>query len=229
MSNGKTLGKGTEGMTGTEAILFDMDGVLVDSMALHLRSWQEILGEYGIQLSESFVYQHEGAMDLEVIQGIFELQGLAFEAEELEGIYQQQNQLFRERYLSGVRFYPGTLPLIAACREQGRQLGLVTSSRLNLVERIWSRENLELFHTVVAADHVTRFKPNPDPYLKALENLNLEPENCIVVENAPAGIQAAKAAGMICLALTTTLPPEYLKAADRIFPDLTSLTSYLFT
>jgi beta-phosphoglucomutase len=210
-----------------EAILFDMDGVLVDSMAYHLESWQEILGRFGIDLADEFVYRHEGAMGLEVIAGVFERQGLTFEADQLSAIYEGQNALFQERYLDRVNLYPRALPLLSECRERGLRLGLVTSSRLNLVERIWSAEQLLGFATVVTADQVTRFKPHPDPYLKALENLGLAGNRCLVVENAPAGIQAAKAAGLDCFAIASTLKPEYLREADRVFPDLETLGDYL--
>jgi beta-phosphoglucomutase len=210
-----------------EAILFDMDGVLVDSMAYHLESWQEILGRFGIALADEFVYRYEGAMGLEVIAGVFERQGLTFEADQLSAIYEGQNALFQERYLNRVSLYPRALPLLSDCRERGIRLGLVTSSRLNLVERIWSAEQLLGFATVVTADQVTRFKPHPDPYLKALDNLGLAGNRCLVVENAPAGIQAAKAAGLDCYAIASTLNPEYLREADRVFPDLEALGDYL--
>jgi beta-phosphoglucomutase len=143
-------------------------------------------------------------------------------------IYDLQNRIFREEYLGKVRLYPETLTLIDGFQEHGLRLGLVTSSRMNLVEQIWEdHQILNRFDTIVTADDVTRFKPNPDPYLKALEKLKQEPESCLVVENAPAGIEAAKAAGLICYAVTTTLPRESLYQADKIFPDLGALGTYL--
>ena len=100
---------------------------------------------------------------------------------------------------------------------------------MNLVEQIWEdHQYLDRFDTIVTADDVTRFKPNPDPYLRALEKLRQEPENCLVVENAPAGIEAAKAAGLTCYAVASTLPPPYLQASDRIFPSLRALADHFF-
>ena len=217
-----------KGRGAIEAIFFDMDGVLVDSMVFHRLSWQEILGRYGIHLADEFVYRHEGAMGLEVIAGIFEQHRVDFEPEQLDSIYALQNALFQERYLNRVTLYPQTLPLLAHCREQGIRIGLVTSSRFNLVARIWSAEHLRSFDTVVTADHVQRYKPHPDPYLQALKDLGLDGERCLVVENAPAGIQAAKAAGLQCLAIASTLTPDCLREADFVFPDLGALAVYLF-
>jgi beta-phosphoglucomutase len=211
-----------------ETILFDMDGVLVDSMALHRQSWQEIMSGFGIRLADEFIYRHEGAMGLEVLEGIFQQHRVEFAPDLLETIYELQNRLFRERYLDRVGLYPHTLPLLARCREKGIQLGLVTSSRLNLVERIWNEEQLRLFETVVTADRVERFKPNPDPYLRAMDDLGRNAGQCLVVENAPAGIQAAKAAGLTCFAVASTLSPEHLQEADQIFPDLDALATHLF-
>jgi beta-phosphoglucomutase len=165
---------------------------------------------------------------VDIIQNLFNKSGLSVDGEQIMEIYDQQNRIFREEYLGQVRLYPETLTLIDGFQERGLRLGLVTSSRMNLVEQIWEDHHcLNRFDTIVTADDVARFKPNPDPYLKALEKLKQEPEGCLVVENAPAGIEAAKAAGLICYAVTTTLPRESLCQADKIFPDLGSLGSYL--
>jgi beta-phosphoglucomutase len=211
-----------------KAILFDMDGVLVDSMNYHMQSWKQLLEIYGIYITEQFIYEHEGAMGIDIIRTLFDKAGSAVDEDQILEIYDQQNRIFREEYLGKVRLYPETLSLIDGFQQRGWRLGLVTSSRMNLVEQIWEDHHcLDRFDTIVTADDVTRFKPNPDPYLKALEKLKQESEGCLVVENAPAGIEAAKAAGLICYAVATTLPWESLCRADKIFPDLGSLGTYL--
>ncbi len=210
------------------AILFDMDGVLVDSMKYHMQSWKQLLENDGIFITERFIYEHEGAMGLDIIQNLYHKTGVAIDSNQVVEIYDRQNRIFREEYLGKVRLYPETLTLIDGFQQRGLRLGLVTSSRMNLVEQIWENHHcLNRFDTIVTADDVTRFKPNPDPYLKALEILQQEAEGCLVVENAPAGIEAAKAAGLVCYAVTTTLPQESLYQADKIFPNLGSLGTYL--
>jgi beta-phosphoglucomutase len=212
-----------------KAILFDMDGVLVDSMSYHMQSWKQLLENAGITITERFIYEHEGAMGLDIIQNLFNKTGLAVDGERIMEIYDQQNRIFREEYLAKVNLYPETLPMIDGFQKRGLRLGLVTSSRMNLVEQIWEDHQVRnRFDTIVTADDVKRFKPNPDPYLKALEKLQQEPENCLVVENAPAGIQSAKAAGLTCYAVASTLPPLYLQASDRIFPSLKALADHFF-
>jgi beta-phosphoglucomutase len=212
-----------------KAILFDMDGVLVDSMNYHMQSWKQLLENDGIFVTERFIYEHEGAMGLDIIENLFHKTGLPIDSNQILEIYDRQNRIFREEYLRKVRLYPETLPLISGFQQRGLRLGLVTSSRMNLVEQIWKDyQGLDRFEAIVTADDVTRFKPNPDPYLKALEKLKQEPESCLVVENAPAGIQSAKAAGLTCYAVASTLPPLYLQASDRIFPSLKALADHFF-
>ena len=147
-----------------KAVLFDMDGVLVDSMKYHMQSWMQLLEKDGIYITEQFIYEHEGALGLDIIQNLFHKKGLPIDSDRIMEIYDQQNQIFREEYLSKVRLYPETLTLIDRFQRREWRLGLVTSSRMNLVEQIWGdHQGLNRFDTIVTADDVTRFKPNPDP------------------------------------------------------------------
>jgi beta-phosphoglucomutase len=210
-----------------KSVLFDMDGVLVDSMNHHLQSWKELLEFFNIRVSDEFIFEHEGAMSSEVIRDLFGSIGFPIDEKQIIEIYATQNSRFQEKYLRRVRFYPEAIPLLEQLGEKGLHLGLVTSSRMNLVEKIWSSKDLSLFSTVVSADDVDRYKPHPDPYLKAMNQLQQEAQGCLVIENAPAGIQAANAAGISCFAVTSTLPKEKLSQAQNIFPDLTALRLFL--
>lgn len=210
-----------------KAILFDMDGVLVDSMNYHLKSWKELLETYHITVSDEFIFQHEGAMAPKIIMDLFKEHGYLIDDQQIVDIYNSQNSSFQERYLPQVGLYPESLSLLDQLNKKGILLGLVTSSRRNLVNRIWKEEHLNFFTTIISADDITRFKPFPDPYLKARDELGQESENCLVIENAPAGIQAANAAGITCFAISSTLPEEKLSQAQQVFPNLKSLGSFL--
>ena len=206
-----------------KGVLFDMDGVLVDSMTHHLQSWKELLEYFDISVSDTFIFEHEGAMSLEVIRDVFAIKGFSITDEEISHIYAWQNARFQEAYLHKVDFYPEALSLLTQLNAKGLLIGLVTSSRMNLVEKIWNPEALSLFSTIVTADDVDRYKPHPDPYLKALSRIQREAGDCLVIENAPAGIQAARAAGISCYAVASTLPEEKLTGAQRVFSDLSAL------
>ncbi len=209
-----------------KAVLFDMDGVLVDSMNYHLKSWKEVFEFFSINVSDQFIFEHEGAMAPDIIKYLFKNNGLHIENTDIINIYNAQNSLFQEKYLDRVDLYPDTIPLLKQLKAKGVLLGLVTGSRKNLIQKIWNKEALTLFTTIVSADDTERFKPFPDPYLKALSEIEQESAHCLVVENAPAGIQAACSAGIPCLAIASTLSKEKLSAAHQIFPDLKSLSNY---
>ena len=112
-----------------KAILFDMDGVLVDSMKYHMQSWMQLLESKGIYITERFIYEHEGAMGLDIIQNLFNKAGLAVDGEGIMEIYDQQNRIFREEYLAKVSLYPGDPAHDRRISKRGLRLGLVTSSR----------------------------------------------------------------------------------------------------
>jgi beta-phosphoglucomutase len=209
-----------------KAILFDMDGVLVDSMNYHLESWRELLGSLNVKVSDQFILEHEGAMSPEIIKDLFKENTGPLDEEQIKNIYLTQNSVFLTKYLPQVNLYPDSLSLLMQLKTKEILSGLVTSSRRNLVEKIWKEEELALFSTIISADDTDRFKPYPDPYLKAMQNLQQEPGTCLVIENAPAGIQSARSAGITCFAISSTLPEEKLSGAQRVFPNLRSLSQF---
>jgi beta-phosphoglucomutase len=210
-----------------KAVLFDMDGVLVDSMTYHLKSWQELLGSFNITVTDQFIFEHEGAMAPQVISELFTKHGHLINEKQITDIFLTQNSMFLTRYLSQVSLYPDSLTLLSQLKTKGMVLGLVTGSRRNLIEKIWAKEELSYFSAIITSDDTHRFKPYPDPYLKAIQKIQQEPIECLVIENAPAGIQSAFYAGIPCFAISSTLPAEKLSGADRVFPDLKSLSNFL--
>ena len=126
-----------------------------------------------------------------------------------------------------MNLYPDALPLLEQLKRKEISLGLVTSSRRNLIDQIWKEEELAYFSAIVSADDIDRFKPYPDPYLKAVQKIEQEPVNCLVIENAPAGIQSACSANISCFAISSTLPEEKLSGAKQVFPNLKSLSLFL--
>jgi beta-phosphoglucomutase len=127
---------------------------------------------------------------------------------------------------------PGIAPLLHDLWGRGYQLGLVTGSAGSVVDESLSPTGLaELFAAIVTGDEVSQGKPNPEPYQIAANRLGVSPFDCLAVENAPLGIRSAKAAGMGCVAIETTLPAARLLAADadRVFPDAADLRTWLLS
>ncbi len=215
-----------------KAVLFDLDGVILDSMGHHADLWQEVLAEEGFPISRDFILEHEGALGPEVLLKFMVQAGLEKEdpaelAPRMQAMLSRQARRYLEERAHLVRPYPQAEPLVSALRGQGLPCALVTSSRREVVAGCLPEDLRRHFSVLVTAEDVPRHKPHPDPYLSAAAALGLEPGACLVVENAPAGIAAARAAGATCFAVATTLPPQRLGQAQAVFPGLAELAAHL--
>ncbi len=212
------------------AVLFDMDGVILDSMGYHADTWLMLFGQKGLKVSREFVLLQEGALGPETLMDLMRSQGWQGSAQEARSIMQnlldQQVRLYLDQYAPKVRPFPFADQMLRMINSSGVPAALVTSSRTSVV-----RNSLgplyERFQAVVTADDVSRHKPHPDPYLAGARALDAEPGACLVIENAPAGIQAALAAGATCYAVCSTLGPDHLSQAHDTFADLAALANRL--
>jgi HAD superfamily hydrolase (TIGR01509 family) len=207
-----------------EAVLFDLDGVILDSMEHHAGLWQELLAAEGYPVDREFILHNEGALGREVLEAFLAEQGLAAEARELEGAMQRLLAAQAGRYLAEcahlVRPYPEAPAVLAGLARAGVPAALVTSSRRRVMAACLPAELLAGFAAVVTAEDVPRHKPHPDPYLAGAAALGADPARCLAVENAPAGIASALAAGADCHAISSTLPTQSLAGAGAVFPSL---------
>ena len=211
--------------TKAKAIIFDMDGVIVDSMPYHLLAWHEALRPLGIRVNCFDVYAREGERWDKSLKDFFKEGKINPTAALLKKIFARRKRIFRKYFKLFI--FQGTEEFLRCLKKQGYLLGLVTGTPNAEIKRILSKRIKDLFDCVVAGDMVKNGKPHPEPYLKAAQDLNLSPKECIVVENAPLGIESAKRAGMFCLAITTSLPREYLKAADIVVNALEDITGVI--
>ncbi|MGD2205843.1 MAG: HAD-IA family hydrolase [Anaerolineae bacterium] len=211
------------------AIIFDMDGIVLDSMPTHLLTWQQTLAMLGIDLTADDLYPLEGVPTERTAQRLTEkLRGQPCSDEEAQRLADHKRALFRKVF--NPTLVPGIGPLVHDLHGRGYRLGLVTGSARSVVDESLTPTGVaDLFDVIVTGDQVTCGKPDPEPYRTAAEGLGLFPGECLAIENAPMGIQSARAAGMACLALETTLPSERLSAAgaDRVFHDAKALRAWL--
>ena len=112
-------------------------------------------------------------------------------------------------------------------KDRQYNLALVTGTRLEVVKKVLQMGLENIFKVIVTGEMVNKGKPNPEPYLKAVDELKAKKEDCIVIENAPAGITSAKNAGLTCFAVQTSLSEEYLQDADKIFQNIDGVSKYL--
>lgn len=208
-----------------KAVLFDMDGVLYDSMPNHAIAWQQSMAQFGITMTADDAYATEGARGVDTIRKMVMLQqGREIDEAEAQRMYDVKSHIFHQ--LPEASIMPGILPLMQQIHDDGIQIGVVTGSgQKPLIKRI-----LKDFGTFVDEAHITtaydvrRGKPKPDPYLMGLRKAgDLMPYEAIVVENAPLGIQAGVAAKIFTIAVNTgPLSVQTLldANADLLFPTM---------
>lgn len=196
-----------------------MDGVIVDSEALHVAAFQAALKKYGHDLSEEQYKEHfAGRTDEAGYKQYFEYIN---ETIELPVIMDETSKAYLQLATDQLVPYVGVIDFIRDLATHSVPLALVTGSLRAEAEVTLKTFGLsELFTVVIAAEDITHSKPNPEGYLKASRALGIEPVDCIVVEDAPRGVQAAKAAGMRCLAVTTTHTKEELAQATVVVDQL---------
>lgn len=195
------------------AAIFDVDGVLVQSMEKHHIAYQRAFEPLGILIEAREVFANEGRRSREVIESLAKAHGLPLGAAELDAMNKVKQHTFAS--FGPMPRYPGVDALIDRLHARGLKLAMVTgTARVNVENHL--SDLLHKFEAVVTADDVRHTKPHPEPYLAALAKLDVEPDDAVVVENAPLGIRSAKAAGMRVIAVTSTNPVDALKEADVI-------------
>lgn len=199
------------------AVIFDVDGVLVQSMERHHEAYQRLLRKEGIDIAQHEVYAQEGRRSREVIESIAKERGLDFSPEKLDDLAFEKQQIFAG--FGPQPFYPGVRELIDRLHEKGLRTAMVTGTNRANVENHFG-DFVRRFDAIITADDVKHTKPHPEPYLAALKALDVEATQAVVVENAVLGIRAGKAAGMRVIAITSTLSAEELHEADLVIDDV---------
>ena len=208
-----------------KAVLFDMDGVLYDSMPNHAYSWHNSMASFGIEMSEADAYAHEGMRGVETIKKIVkEQRGIEISDEESQRMYAEKSRIFATR--PEAKIMEGVIDLQRKIKSFGMKIVVVTGSgQHSLLEKL-THDFSGLIEPgmIVSSFDVTRGKPHPMPYLKGMEKAGVNPWEAIVVENAPLGVRAAVAAKIFTVAVNSgPLPKEMLAAegANIIFDKMT--------
>ena len=203
--------------------LFDMDGVLFCSAPVTIRAATEVLKTYGVTAQKEDFIPFFGAGEARFIGGVAEKYGVAYEPAMKDKTYEKYLQYVKE----GLVVYPGVKTVLETLKAEGHGLALCSSA-----DRIKIEANMEtahiplsLFDVIVSGSDVTRKKPSPDIFLSAAQKLLTNPKDCIVIEDALTGIQAAKNVGMACVAVTNSFSREQLadEQPDFIIDSLSEL------
>lgn len=211
-----------------KAVLFDMDGVLFDSMPIHAVAWTQALVEMGVEFTEEEGYLHEGRTGSGTINIVFQRSlGRDATEEEKQTIYKRKSDLFEASAEAPVM--PGSQALLDQVKADGLQRILVTGSgQKTLLTKLNHHFPGQFTRPkMVTAYDVTIGKPHPEPYLQGIEKAGVKPFNAIVVENAPLGVESAKAAGLFTIAVNTGKLQDYHledAGADLLFDSMTALS-----
>lgn len=210
-----------------KAVLFDMDGVLFNSMPNHAKSWHKSMASFGLDMSPEEAYTYEGMRGVETIKLIARRQwGREISDDEAAKMYEVKSETYRQ--CPKAEKMEGVEPLMRKIKAEGMKIVIVTGSgQHSLLDSLETEfPGLVSRDLIVTSFDVSRGKPNPEPYLRGLEKAGIRPEEGIVIENAPLGVRAGVAAGIFTIAVNTgPLPDEALarEGADIIMPSMTAL------
>lgn len=193
-----------------DACIFDMDGVLADSMRQHHQAYVQVLEPLGVEVPRIAVYQREGMNSRHVIAELLAQRGIPLTEDEARRLGERKQAAFRA--LGKPPLLRGVERAVGGMKAAGLRLAVVTGSSRENVQHILGPLAQQFDATIADGDY-QRSKPDPEPYLSAALRLKAMPERCAVIENAPLGIQSAVRAGMVCVALPTTMPVEALREA----------------
>ncbi len=214
-----------------KGILFDFDGVLARTMEDNFHAWRSVFLDIGKEIKPEQFYPLEGLRLQNVASTLCDMHGIGGDRDTEELVRKKDEYYIKNHSFS---LYPGVEEFIKKLSDASIPFGVVTAASRARLEQTLPQPILQKFSTIVTGETGGRGKPYPDPYLSGARGLGLRPEECIVVENAPLGIQAAKMAGAYCIAIASTVSKEILKEADEvvnIFDDVprTALIRLMFT
>jgi beta-phosphoglucomutase len=203
------------------AVLFDLDGIVVDTLHYHYLAWQHMFEKHGGSVREHTILLHEGRNSREILPILFEESGVQIPVEQHAAFIEEKRAYYRS--IVQVRQFPHAFEVIDALKGRGFKVALVTACALQNMQHSLNSTQQSHFDFIITGDEVPQAKPFPDPYLTAARYLGLEPAQCLVVENSPLGIESAQKAGMYCVAIETTLSKNYLASADCILQNISEL------
>lgn len=196
------------------ALIFDVDGTIVNNMPYHLKAWSKLIAELGSDLKGDELLKQLYGKNEEVLKRIF---GKRFSEDELHKLSLRKEEYYRELYLPHMQLVPGVREFLEDAKQHGIAMAIGTASmKTNLDLLLYGLNIHEFFNVVITADDVTRSKPDPETYLLAAQRLNMEPRHCIVFEDVPKGVEAAANGSMKCIVVTTNHLPEEFEPYKNI-------------
>jgi beta-phosphoglucomutase len=222
------------------AVIFDFDGVLVDSEQIHHKAFNRVLTKFNYQLSSREYYDRFlGLSDEELLRIVDKERHLSLSNQQFGQLLGEKANLFKEMAATEAGIIDGVPKFLKMLADNGIPMAICSGALLPEIDTILEGAGLrEFFKVIVSAEQVERGKPYPEGFLMALKLLNrriccscggnlhksIKPEECVVIEDSHWGLEAAKAAGMRAVAITNTYAAKHLKPADKVIAHLNELT-----
>lgn len=207
-------------------VLFDMDGVLLDTMGAHAEAWVAAGRQLGLEIDEREVYLREGEKGEVSARDFIKQAGLMLTKKRVATLLETKERFFAELARTP-RPFPMAEEALRACRDKGLKIGLVTGTSRGEWEKIFPPQLGAYLDASVCGNEIMRGKPNPEPFLTAGRLLGLQARFCLAVENAPYGIQSARTAGCRVIGVRSYLSDEDLGATDELVDDLAAFIRLL--
>ena len=214
------------------AVIFDFDGVITDSEILHLQAFNQVLAQHGVEISKKDYYkEYLSYADIDCFTLLRKKGLLKTDTRQIKELGKQKNQVFKELAKTEVRIFEGVRDFLQMLKDNEIPMAIYSGALLDEIELILGEARLrDFFEVIVSADQVKNGKPNPEGFLLVLKKLNqvreqhIKANQCIVVEDSPMGLEAAKAAGMHTVAVTNSYDAEQLIIAEKIVVRLSDLS-----
>jgi tRNA threonylcarbamoyl adenosine modification protein YeaZ len=201
-----------------KAVIWDLDGIIIDSAPYHFKAWQRVFSTRGIDFSKKYFRQTFGQRNDAIIRGIL---GTKVSLGEIEAISSEKEADFRRGIVEKLKPLPGVITLMNSLVREDVRMAIASSAPRENIELISNRIDIaRCVQVVISEDDVTKGKPDPQGFLLAASRLGVEPKNCLIIEDAVAGVTAAKWAGMRCLAVTNSNTRDSLREADLVVDSL---------
>lgn len=210
-------------MTEIKAILCDFDGVLGNTSDSLFRAWSQALSKFNLSMSKEDFFLEEGRSSPEILEAL--LVKLKQDPSIAQEILAIKDQVYKEH--SEFSYYPGSEELLNWAKTNNIKFAVVSGGSKKRLTRPETQSLLSKVDLLVTADDVQTRKPSPEPYLKAASILGIKPESCVVIENAPLGIESALAAKMRCIAITSTLEQKHLSKATIVVDNMSEVINEL--
>jgi beta-phosphoglucomutase len=205
-----------------QACIFDLDGVIVDTAKSHYQAWKRLANEMGFDFTEEDNEKLKGVSRVRSLEILLEIGGVEKSTDEMEALAAKKNKWFVEdiKKLQPEEILPGVSKFLIELREHGIKIALGSASK-NASRILESLSLTNYFDAIIDGTKVSQAKPDPEVFIKGAEALGVKAEECIVFEDAQAGVEAAKNAGMLCIAIGS---PDNLSGYDYIIPGFEKIT-----